>query len=175
MSLSSVKDKAKNGSADHQDLGDQWTIVSDRRHQKNCRSKSKNDRKSNPSRLALLQLCTFERHNIVIFFFFTHCGGLDFNFGKNLQSVFLEYFQLVVRAQETQAVDHWNHIIGRFAGVFADGAAGAGGFGAEQNLIDAALFDSGFQVVHVIDARIKEQVLAEIALADMVIVGDEAV
>src|SRR5215203_5243441 len=81
---------------------------------------------------------------------------IDLYFGKNLQRIFLKDFQFVIRAQEIKSIDYRDHVVRWFAGIFADRAAGAGRFGAEQDLIDAALFDGGFQIIFVVDTGIEE-------------------
>src|SRR5258705_4810847 len=83
---------------------------------------------------------------------------LQFYFSKHLQGVLLKDFQFIFGAQESQAVDDRNEIVRRLARFRTHGAAGAGGFGAEKHLIDAALFDCSFEIVYVIAAGVIKKI-----------------
>ena len=69
---------------------------------------------------------------------------LDFDLGKNFEGILLKDFQFILGAQESQAVDDGNEIVRGLARFWTNSAAGAGGFGAEKHLVDAALLDGGF-------------------------------
>src|SRR5258705_11032164 len=92
---------------------------------------------------------------------------LKFYFSKHLQGVLLKDFQFILGAQESQAVDDRNEIVRRLARFWTHGAAGAGGFGAEKHLIDAALLDGGFEIINVIAAGGIKKIGVKTRLADV--------
>src|SRR5690242_8633300 len=93
---------------------------------------------------------------------------LKLDLREYLQRVLLKNLELVFRAQKSQTVDYWNEIIRRLAGFGANRAAGTRRLRTEEHLVDAALLDRGFQVIHVVAAGVVVKIVFQIALADVV-------